>query len=305
MGYRWVVQRHGELKLGLWRKQFRKKTLRKPFSKRFVFVPGFGDTPLSWLGVLTLIEPVLRSNYDEVVLVDFPGYNGRLAAETLCPSVDSIADSLFDVLDSLKPHTVVGHSLGGFLTAHYAAACSTGQRVTGKAQHYADLKSAIVIDPSGYFETESERTEWLHKMDRLANEGAKYWRPFIFDREPIWFRMLGEQFLGFLNRDEVEVFLRSMRPDHEIKPVLPGIRTRMSVVWGERDSLLPSSLAQGWVANLKNTAQPAQAVIIRGVGHSPQVESPTKTAAVLAQLLSNREPHAIGRSWYRLLKSAE
>jgi pimeloyl-ACP methyl ester carboxylesterase len=304
-GFRWEVQRHGDIKLGLWRKTYRKKTLHKPIPSRFVLIPGFGDTPLSWLSVITLLEPVLRTQFDEVVLIDFPGYNGRLYSEGLFPSVDALLDSLFDVLDSLKPHTVMGHSLGGFLTTHYAAACSSGKRPTGtdKKQDYRGLASAIVIDASGFFESEIDRNEWSEKIDRLLKEGEKFWRPFIFSKEPVWFKLMGSYFLEFLSRAEIEGFIRSSKPEHELRAILPEIKTEMTLIWGEHDTLLPASLVPGWLKHLTQTHGPTQAVIIRDSGHSPQVEKSAAIAAVIGQVLLKKKPHSVGNRWYKVLEA--
>src|SRR4051812_45546883 len=72
LGYRLDLRHQGDLKLGLWRKQLRKTASSAGASKsatprRLVVLPGFGDTPLSWMGVLALLQPVLRRRFDEVV----------------------------------------------------------------------------------------------------------------------------------------------------------------------------------------------------------------------------------------------
>src|SRR4051812_14911606 len=74
-GYRWEPRRSGELQLGLWRKEWKRASgIKSHAPKRFVLVPGFGDTPMSWLLILGLLRPILRKNFDEIVMVDFPGY---------------------------------------------------------------------------------------------------------------------------------------------------------------------------------------------------------------------------------------
>jgi pimeloyl-ACP methyl ester carboxylesterase len=303
-GFKWEVRRNGEIHIGMWRKVFRKNTLRKPIPTRLVFIPGFGDTPLSWLPIMTLIEPVLRSNYDEVVMLDLPGYNGLLVTESLFPTIEAVFDSLFDVLDGLKPKTVMGHSLGGFMSAHYAAACSSGKRPTGKPQTYRDLISTIVIDPSGVLETEENRQEWARRLDRLVKEGGKFWRPFIFAKEPFWFRLIGGHFLKFISRAEVEPFMRSITEKFELHHVLPDIHSKIAILWGEEDTLIPAELARYWLKHLTNTSEPANVTLIRGSGHSPQIEATATTAVVLAQILSGRKPHAAGRRWYRIMETA-
>jgi pimeloyl-ACP methyl ester carboxylesterase len=302
-GFKWEVRRNGELKIGLWRKTFREKTLRKPHPKRLVFVPGFGDTPLSWLSVLTLVEPILWKNFDEVVLIDIPGYNGLLAHENFFQSVDIAMDAIFDVLDSLKPHTVMGHSLGGFTAAHYAAACSTGKRMTGRKQNHCELQSIVVIDPSGVFESDLDRQEWQSKIQGLVDNQPEKWRPFIFAKEPFWFRAVGAQFLKFGARAEIGAFIASGRDEHEVQRILPLIQTEVSIIWGEKDTLIPSSFASSWLKYLTNAKGKPQAAIVRNVGHSPQVEAPAVVAAILGQILSGRQPHPMGKRWYRLIES--
>lgn len=298
-GFRWETHRSGEVQIGLWRKEFRKK---KPYPNRFVFIPGFGDTPLTWLTIFTVIEPILRVHFDEVVLLDLPGYNGRLVRKTFFSSVEQLTDALFDTLDSLKPHTVFGHSLGGYLTAQYAAACSTGKRFTTKKHGFADLQHAVVMSPSGYFETESERDEWVKTVERLIAEGETFWRPLIFKSEPLWFRVMAAPFFKFLSNEEIRKFLRSQKPEQEIRVVLPEIKSRVSLIWGEHDSLLPVSNLSGWLKNLNNTSERALGIIIKDTGHNPQMESPLKTATVLGQVLSQRKPHKLGKRWYELIE---
>jgi hypothetical protein len=42
-------------------------------------------------------------------------------------------------------------------------------------------------------------------------------------------------------------------------------------------------------------------VLLKGAGHSPQLEKPTILAAVLAQALMNRTPHKAGSRWWKVL----
>src|SRR5947209_7439570 len=69
-GYQFEVRRSGESKIGLWRKHFRPTPVRG--TKRFVLLPGWGDSPLSWLTVLSLLYSDLRKHYDEIVVFDYP-----------------------------------------------------------------------------------------------------------------------------------------------------------------------------------------------------------------------------------------
>src|SRR5687768_11126224 len=80
-GYKLELRRNGDLKLGLWRKSFERKsvkvegvkTRKKGTPRRLVIIPGFGDSPMSWLPSMALMRPVLRHKYDEIIFFDFPG----------------------------------------------------------------------------------------------------------------------------------------------------------------------------------------------------------------------------------------
>jgi pimeloyl-ACP methyl ester carboxylesterase len=301
-GFRFEVRRNGAMKIGLWRKVFREKTLRNPKPKRIVFLPGFGDTPLSWISIFTLIEPVLKKNFDEIILVDLPGYNGSLAKDPFFQTIDVMMDSLFDVLDSLRPHTIMGHSLGGFFAAHYAAACSSSERVSGRKHSHGELDSLIVVDPSGIFESDLDREEWRAKIEKLYDKDLEAWRPFIFAKEPMWFKYVAGQFLDFGARREIRAFIESHRDEHEVQRVLPKITTKVSLIWGEDDSLIPASFAKSWLKFLTSAKGTPNASIIKGVGHSPQIEAPAVFSAIIGQILSGRTPHALGRRWYRLIE---
>lgn len=305
-GYQWEVQQRGETKLGLWRKNFRNSSLREPVPRRLVFLPGFGDTPLSWLPVLSSLEPVLRSRFDEVILVDFPGYNGMLSGEPILSSIDDLIEVLFDALDALKPHTIIGHSLGGFLTAQYTAACSTGRRHHGRSNGHRELVSAIVINPSGLLETDDDQREWADKMERLSREGVAFWRPFVFAREPLWFRPFAEKFLNFITRKEAIALIRSFGPSHNLKHALPQITVPMTVIWGEKDTLLPAAqLMQSWLKKLQSSSSSVTGILLRNVGHSPHVEAIVVTVALLGQVLLGKEPHPLARRWYHRVETTE
>src|SRR4051812_18057956 len=69
-GYEWEVRRTGDVAIGMWKISFagsskaKRKALEVP--RRFVLIPGFGDSPLSWLTILLVIRSALRKKFDEV-----------------------------------------------------------------------------------------------------------------------------------------------------------------------------------------------------------------------------------------------
>jgi pimeloyl-ACP methyl ester carboxylesterase len=297
IGYRFEVRRSGELKIGLWRKTLN-SAAQKKHPRRFVLIPGFGDSPLSWLGVLSLLQPVLKKNYDEIVLLDFPGFQGFLAHERPFHSMDLLVGKLFEVLDSLKPDTLLGHSLGGWLAGRYAVDCGTGERpvmVTAEGQAarsktYTGPRLLVLANPSGVFGDESLKKAWSERMAQVIDSGGFHLlRPHIFGKEPFWFKYLFPEFCKFSMHEDTLNFMKSVRDDHIIEEMAHRIRARVWLLWGDSDTLTPTVFFKGWLNRLSPETQ-AQAVLLKGIGHSPHVESPALTALVLSQILTGEKP---------------
>jgi pimeloyl-ACP methyl ester carboxylesterase len=301
-GFRWELRRSGEQKIGLWRKNWRKGLVKNP--RRLVVIPGFGDTPLSWLPVLGLLRPVTRRNYDELVIFDFPGFAGFLSEHPAFPSMDMLLESTFDALDSLRPDTVLGHSLGGWLASSYAIACGKEKRPTRTSRRaYSGPKTLVLVDPGGTFEDSTKREEWEHLFRSAMHLGFEAIRPHVFGREPFWFKFLGSEFARFIGQREIFDFMNSVQDVHLVENDLHEIKCKTWVLWGEHDSMMPASCAPVWVNKINRDQTEdsplARGVIIRGSGHSPQLEAPARTAAILGQILAGQEPHAWGARWWK------
>ncbi len=308
-GYQWELRRAGEQSMGLWRKNLRKKgegvSRRGP--RRLVMIPGFGDTPLSWLPVLGLMRPVVRRRYDEVVLFDFPGFSGFLAEHPAFPSMDLLLESTFDALDSLRADTIIGHSLGGWLASAYAIACGKGQRPSRTSRRaYAGPAKLVLVDPGGTFEDNLKRESWERMFRDAMERGFEALRPHVFGKEPVWFRLLGSEVVRFITRKEILEFMNSVSESHLVGNDLHEITAETWIVWGENDTMMPASCAPVWAQKINSRggdedAPRAKAVIIRGSGHSPQLERPATTAALLGQILAGTEPHPLGMRWWKML----
>lgn len=305
-GYQFELRRNGELKLGLWRKR-----LKAEGNTRLVLIPGFGDTPLSWLPVIGMLLPIIRRRYDEIVLLDFPAYQGALARERGFDSMDLLMERTFDLLDELKPATLAGHSLGGWLASRYSALCGKGDRPKdlGETRHrrYGGPTRLILMDPSGAFGNAAIQEAWTRRFDDARNEGFHLMRPHVFAKEPVWFKYFLKEFLAFATHEDNLAFMRSVRPEHLSEPLLQHVKARTWLMWGELDTLTPPACAPGWLRALGPETQ-ARAVLIRGVGHSPHLEAPAKTATVLLQMLSDRASDLLTRRgqgrWWEVMDGA-
>jgi pimeloyl-ACP methyl ester carboxylesterase len=290
-GYRWELRRNGELKIGLWRKSW--QTEKAAPSRKLVFVPGFGDTPMSWLGVLSLQRSALRKNYDEIVLVDFPGFAGFLSHERAFHSMELLKNSLFDVLDSLKPKTVMGHSLGGWLAMLYGVECGESLRpklqAAGPGSAYSGPENLILADPSGVFADEAASNELRDKFRKaLAPDGGfNAIRNHVFAKEPFWVRWFSSHFSGFFQSEEIARFVESFEASHLVDEKRLGhVRAKVWLIWGEQDTLVPPTSIPLFLKKLNQEKALCRAIMIKNAGHSPQLEAPAALAIVLGQILT-------------------
>ena len=299
-GYRWEERRSGELRIGYWRKVFRKKDTRKSYPKRFVLIPGLGDSSLSWLPVLTLCSPALRQQYDEVILFDLPGFGGYLSREKAFPSIDLMMKGVGDVLDHLKPHTLLGHSLGGWLSAHYGVECGVANRPQSNRLNYSGPEKLILVAPSGVY-PDAETLEQLKSVFHTAlSEGFPHIRPHLFAEEPFWFKYVADQFHQFFSREDIAQFIHSVSPELTMHEQVQYIEAPVWLIWGELDTLIPAACAEVWMRSLSPAHRArSHSVILKGLGHSPQIEGGAVVSAVLMQALYNRTPHALGGRWWR------
>jgi pimeloyl-ACP methyl ester carboxylesterase len=283
LGFRFEVRRFGESRIGLLRWPLRKvPTGAAP--RRIVFTPGFGDTPLSWWTILAALKPVLSRKADEVVLVDFPGYGGFLHDETAFASVDELFRCYRETMASLQPKILIGHSLGAWLSADYAIEAEKG----------GSLEELILVDPGGVVGSEGEKHEYRDLFVRATEQGSRDLLQHVFARAPLWISFFEEEFFQFLKAPEIREFIASFEERHLLNDRLAKLHAKTTVLWGEHDTMTPAKWIEKWMELLPN-AEKRLGVIIKGCGHSPQIEKPGVVIALLTQILLGRKPLAFRR----------
>ena len=277
LGGDFQVQNWGDEKLGLVTLPLTRKP-RKGRKRRVVFIPGLGDSPVSWLPIFLPLRRVLKKEYDELVIVDFPGFGGFLSREKAFDSMDRLLACTMDCLDRLQPETLIGHSLGGWIAGHYASQNPATNR----------LKKLLLLSPSGVLGDGKSRKEWIERFDRLTREGFGLLRPHVFHREPFWFRVMVRDVAKFLDTPEMVSFLRSIEERHFLTDRLGQIRAKTFLLWGEKDSLIPSAWMKEWLEHLSDDAK-VSAVYLTGSGHSPHAERPTVLTLLLGEIFLGKD----------------
>jgi pimeloyl-ACP methyl ester carboxylesterase len=297
-GFTWDLRRSGDLKIGMWRKSLRSRFDGKTASpRRFALIPGFGDSPISWLLVSRLMESGLkRAGFDELILLDYPGFSGRLVDEKCFPSMDLLIDATGDVLDWLEPDTILGHSLGGWLSARYAADCGAELRPAVRKRHgYQGPRNLLLAASAGVYESDEVAiTIGEIFVSAFGEQGFSALRPHLFAREPRWFEWVSKDFTKFATDPGIRQFFESIREEHLLRERLGKIRARTWLIWGERDTLVPPGGIPAWIQGLGAAQGTPHAVLIKNVGHSPQVEKPAVIASAISQILMGHAPRGRG-----------
>ena len=302
LGFRWEERRLGEQRIGMWMIPIRRPLPPLAVRKRVVFLPGFGDTPLSWLGVLVAAIPFLRKTHDEVVLVDFPGFGGFLQGDPVFSSMDALMRATSDLLDELRPHVLIGHSLGGWIASYYSWACGTGLRPTRSAGKYTGPKVLIPICPAGVDGEPHEREAFEQIFAKASVVGFSVLRPHVFGKEPAWFKLVAHEFQSFILRADVVQFIQNVPTEYSLESRIGEIQADIRLIWGENDTLVPTAWAKIWQAKAKPGIR---TFVIPGAGHSPHLERPVvTTAALVAALGFDATGRALRSAWAQVREEA-
>lgn len=246
-----------------------------------VLIHGFGAA-LDWWDA---IAPDLATDH-RVIRLDLLGHGGTEAPRRgySIERQAALVASLLDELDVEKT-TVIGHSMGGEVATALAAA------------RPETIEGLVLIDtpPSPGLTLNSLSVVYQSPvigplLSHLDTEGllrralAQGFSPgfavpdkFVADVEQIPYQ-------SGIAAHGGSIFFRSTKPIDQrlasLSPVPP-----LLVIFGALDAIVPAGKAEQYKA-----VPGAQVVVLDGVGHSPMVEVPDKTLALIRDFLGDPEP---------------
>lgn len=236
-----------------------------------VLLHGFCGSAEYWEQVI----PGLSSNY-RVIAPDLRGHGASEAP--LGPySIEQMADDVLGLLDLLEISecTLLGHSLGGYITLSFA-------------QRYASrLKGFGLIHSTAYPDSEEARENRLKSVSRIQNEGIT---PFVDGFVPGLFAEATASESPQLLERAKEIGYRTppqgaagaalaMRERPDRRDVLSATTLPVLLIAGEQDKLIPAE--RTFTSDNPNVTQH----VISGVGHMSLFEAPEQLAEVIKEFV--------------------
>lgn len=230
--------------------------------KTMVLLHGSGSQAGDWHAVAQPLARLYR-----VLVLDLPGHGESGPAEGPLP-VGDLADSLGALLDARspgQPATLIGNSLGGWVSLLYAS------RHSDRVERVIGVSSSGIYAPLQVPALPKDREEARRLV--AAIRGPYLSAPSDEELDAVVQRVAtgpaGRLFAGL----RVEDFLDAKAAE---------IRVPVELVWGEEDGVLP--LAYG--RRLESLLPRARLHPLPRCGHMPQVHCPRDLARLLLDLLA-------------------
>ncbi len=225
-----------------------------------VLIHGLGSSAETWAALI----PLLSKEY-LVYAPDLPGF-GRTPLAPEGTNIRTHVLYLERFLDALGyPRvTLVGNSLGGWIATRFAV------------EHPERVERLYLLNGAGL------RRENLHSPyaeDRIAAKRSL--------EHMLGFSLPVPKFVldAVVRNSQTPAyagFIRGYDPCEELDSVLADVQVPTTIIWGERDNLLPLICAHDLCSGIANS----ELVLLPRVGHMPQLQNPVKVAHIIMHKLS-------------------
>jgi pimeloyl-ACP methyl ester carboxylesterase len=192
-----------------------------------------------------------------VLVPTHPGFGGTPRPEALCsiPGLAALYNALLEQLD-LEDVTVIGNSIGGWITAEIALLKSP--RVSG----------LVLIDAVGIEVPSHPVADFFSlTMDQVFQRSFHNAEPFRIDPATL---PPAAQAIAAGNRSAISVYAGAAMTDPALAGRLATVEAPTLVLWGESDGIVDVDYGRAYAAAIPL----ARFQLLPETGHSPQLETP-------------------------------
>ncbi len=235
-----------------------------------VAVHGFGGDKETWLMMAAMI-PRARG----VALIDLPGHGRSADIPESQATIRHHAEAVLRVLDrsGIDRALVCGNSMGGGVALRLAA--SWPDRVAGlvlvasvgRDVHDGGARDWATVDNNPLIPRPEDIERFMELVLERPPPVGKAVIRYVITQRASRAESLNKLFRGFIfngGEDGVPGELRS-------------IQHQTLIIHGEQDRIISKTVAEDLVAALPHS----ELVVMRGVGHAPQLEAPRTTARLI------------------------
>jgi pimeloyl-ACP methyl ester carboxylesterase len=213
---------------------------------------GWGRTGTEWVAVAKKIN---EWSGRQVYILDLPGFRGSGIPQVKSMEEYTETVNKFCKYLALKKVIVIGHSLGGRVGIIMAA-----------KNEWVD--KLILVDPAGV-KPKSIKRRILRTLAFIFGWIPKEWRRALVS--PM---MDGDYHSSPALRELYRALVAK-----DLRAYLPQIKCPTTIVWGERDPILPLSLTQIY----RRAIPDSRVRVVWGAGHDPHLTKFEQTVAILQE----------------------
>jgi pimeloyl-ACP methyl ester carboxylesterase len=222
-----------------------------------VLIHGLGSSAEIWAALVLLLSKEYL-----VYAPDLPGF-GRTPLAPEGTNIRTHVLYLERFLDLLGyPRvTLVGNSLGGWIATRFSV--EHPERV----ERLYLLNSAGLRRENMHSPYVEDRIEASHSLEQMLGYSLPV-PAFVLD--------------AFVRNSQTPAyagFISGYDPHEELDTVLADVQAPTTIIWGERDNLLPLICANDLHKGITNS----ELVLLPRVGHMPQLQNPVKVAHIIMQ----------------------
>lgn len=242
-----------------------------------VLIHGFGANKDNW----TRLARELTDEFN-VYAIDLPGHGDSSKELDLGYRFEDQVQHVARILDALdidQAH-MMGNSMGGAITALYSATFPE------------QIRSAVLFNPAGIFEYESELVELVTEGDNplIPKESGDFDRllDFALEKRPFvpWPILGVMEEKAIANRKVNQVIFAAIRDtgfESDFRTAIREVTVPVLVVWGKEDRVINYRNADLFVEAIPRSTK----VILDDIGHAPMVEAPKRSAQLFRDFIGD------------------